>query len=178
MAPIAPFTADWLHHALTAGGGSVHLEPFPEVDEALRDAGLERRMALARGLASTVLALRNEAGINVRQPLGRMLVVTGVGALIARRPALRKLILDLRHKFEQVVDEVSKDELIADQTGYSPEAREKAAALVHSFEQYLKEHKDEIDALQFFYSVPHRKRLRYADIKALADAARKGGLSF
>ena len=55
------------------------------------------------------------------------------------RPALRKLILDLRHKFEQVVDEVSKDELIADQTGYSPEAREKAAALVHSFEQYLTE---------------------------------------
>jgi type I restriction enzyme R subunit len=86
------------------------------------------------------------------------------------RPALRKLILDLRHKFEQVVDEVSKDELIADQTGYSPEARDRAAALVHSFEQYLSDHKDEIDALQFFYAVPHRKRLRYGDIKALADA--------
>jgi type I restriction enzyme R subunit len=41
---------------------------------------------------------------------------------------------------------------------------------VHSFEQYLTEHKSEIDALQFFYSVPHRKRLRYTDIKALADA--------
>src|SRR5688572_7829341 len=86
------------------------------------------------------------------------------------RPALRRLILDLRHKFEQVVDEISKDELLADQTGYSPEARERAAALVHSFEQCLTEHKEEIDALQFFYSVPHRKRLRYADIKALADA--------
>ena len=41
---------------------------------------------------------------------------------------------------------------------------------MQSFEQYLAEHKDEIDALQFFYSVPHQKRLRYKDIKALADA--------
>jgi type I restriction enzyme R subunit len=85
-------------------------------------------------------------------------------------PALRRLILDLRQKFEQIVDEVSKDELVPDQTGYSAEATEKAAALVRSFEEYLVEHKDEIDALQFFYSVPHKKRLRFKDIKALVDS--------
>jgi isoleucyl-tRNA synthetase len=95
MAPIAPFTADWLHHALTAGGESVHLVSFPEVDESLRDAGLERRMALARGLASTVLALRNEAGINVRQPLSKMLVVTGAGGVDARDlKAVTAIVLD------------------------------------------------------------------------------------
>ena len=99
------------------------------------------------------------------EPLKREAIHT-----LMSRPALRKLILDLRHKFEQVVDEVSKDVLIPDQTGYSPEAREKAAALVQSFEQYLATNKGEIAALQFFYSVPHRKRLRYVDIKALADA--------
>jgi type I restriction enzyme R subunit len=70
------------------------------------------------------------------------------------RPALRKLILDLRHKFEQVVDEVSKDELLHEETGHSQEARDKAQALVQSFEQYLEEHKNELDALQFFYSLP------------------------
>jgi type I restriction enzyme R subunit len=86
------------------------------------------------------------------------------------KPPLRKLVLDLRLKFEQIVDEVSKDTLIRDQTGPSPEAREKAAALVKSFESYLAEHKDEIDALQFFYSVPHKKRLRFTDIQALANA--------
>ncbi len=80
-------------------------------------------------------------------------------------PPLRKLILDLRQKFEQIVDEVSKDVLIPEQTGYSPEARQKAEALVKSFESYLAEHKDEIDALQFFYSVPHKKRLRFKDIQ-------------
>lgn len=85
-------------------------------------------------------------------------------------PELRKLILDLRQKFEQVVDEISKDTLIADQTGYNAEAKQKAEALVRSFELYLTEHKDEIDALQFFYSVPHKKRLRFQDIQALANA--------
>ena len=85
-------------------------------------------------------------------------------------PPLRKLILDLRQKFEQIVDEVSKDTLLAEQTGYSPEARQKAEALVKSFESYLAEHKNEIDALQFFYSVPHKKRLRFKDIQTLANA--------
>jgi type I restriction enzyme R subunit len=85
-------------------------------------------------------------------------------------PPLRKLILDLRQKFEQMVDEVSIDVLIPEQTGYSAEARRKAEALVKSFESYLAEHKDEIDALQFFYSVPHKKRLRFKDIQELANA--------
>src|SRR5262249_44157061 len=48
--------------------------------------------------------------------------------------------------------------------------RQKAEALVQSFEGYLAEHKDEIEALQFFYSVPHNKRLRFTDIQALARA--------
>jgi type I restriction enzyme, R subunit len=90
--------------------------------------------------------------------------------LLATTPPLRKLILDLRQKFEQVIDDVSKDELLASETGVTPEAKEKAQALVQSFEEYLAEHKDEIEALQFFYSVPHKERLRYADIKGLASA--------
>jgi len=89
---------------------------------------------------------------------------------LMQTPALRKLLLDLRQRFEQIVDEVSKDALIDSQTGYSAEAKEKAAALVKSFEEYLAEHKDEIDALQFFYSLPHKKRLRFKDIQKLADA--------
>ena len=59
----------------------------------------------------------------------------------------------------------SNDTLLVDQTGYSHEARKKAEALVKSFESYLAEYKDEIDALQFFYSVPHKKRLRFKDIQ-------------
>jgi type I restriction enzyme R subunit len=130
------------------------------IDDDVQEQAARKMFALSQDVDPSDEQIRKAA-----EPLKREAIHT-----LMSRPALRKLILDLRHKFEQVVDEVSKDELIADQTGYSPEAREKAAALVHSFEQYLIEHKSEIDALQFFYSVPHRKRLRYADIKALADA--------
>ncbi len=85
-------------------------------------------------------------------------------------PALRMLLVDLKQKFEQVVDTVSIDRLVEKDTGYGPEAKKRAQALVDSFEKFLAGNKRELDALQFFYSVPHRKRLRYADIKALADA--------
>ncbi|NNF58214.1 MAG: isoleucine--tRNA ligase [Rhodothermaceae bacterium] len=83
MAPIAPFFAEWLFGSLTGDETSVHLTDFPEVEEAVVDAPLEHRMGLARQIATNVLALRNEAGINVRQPLGRVLVVTGVGGVDA-----------------------------------------------------------------------------------------------
>src|SRR5439155_11193029 len=81
---------------------------------------------------------------------------------------LRQLLQDIKRELEQVIDEVSKDALLY--AGASPEAKEKAKALVSSFENFLAENKDEINALQFFFSVPHRDRLRYEDMKALAAA--------
>jgi type I restriction enzyme R subunit len=89
-------------------------------------------------------------------------------APLATQPALRQLVQDLKKQFDQIIDEVSEDELLADKTGLSAEARDKARTLVVSFETFLEEHKDEITALQFLYSVPHRSRLHYGDIKELA----------
>ncbi len=97
----------------------------------------------------------------------RELVKTAVAPL-ATQPQLRQLLQDLKQQFDQAIDEVSEDELL--EAGPAPEARERARHLVQSFEDYLAEHRDEIDALQFFYSQPHARRLRFADIKALADA--------
>src|SRR5699024_3710053 len=76
--PVAPFFADWLYGRVTQGNGalgSVHAADFPTADAAITDAALERRMALARAIVGNVLALRNQAGINVRQVLSRILVV-------------------------------------------------------------------------------------------------------
>ncbi len=85
MAPLAPFYAEWLFGNLTASSEdqplSVHLTDFPAVDEAAVGEALEARMALARRVASVTLALRNEAGVNVRQPLGSLAVVVGVGGV-------------------------------------------------------------------------------------------------
>ncbi len=99
MAPIAPFFAEWLYRTLAEAtperaAESVHLAPFPDVDERVIDLDLERRMALARTVSSLVLGLRNEAGINVRQPLARVLVVLGPGVEKRDVEAVRAIVLD------------------------------------------------------------------------------------
>lgn len=98
MAPLAPFYAEWLYEAMGGpeyGAASVHLTDFPLPDGAALDDALEARMALARQVASLTLALRNEAGINVRQPLGTLSVVTGAGGADADAlRAVEGIILD------------------------------------------------------------------------------------
>ncbi len=89
-------------------------------------------------------------------------------APLAQKPAFRHAIEEARRSFEQWIDEVSKDELL--DAGMSAEAKEKAKQLVGAFERFLAEKKDEIAALQIFYSQPRRARIRYEDVKALAEA--------
>lgn len=69
MAPFTPFQADWLYRAV-AERGSVHLPPFPEAKQQLRDETLEAEMEIARTLSRLGRAARESAGIRVRQPLG------------------------------------------------------------------------------------------------------------
>lgn len=80
MSPIAPFFGEWLFRSINEvthqeNVESVHLCLFPVVEEEAIDADLEHRMGLARTISSIVLSLRNQSGINVRQPLPRILVV-------------------------------------------------------------------------------------------------------
>ena len=74
MAPITPFFSDWLHRNLCQALNitephSVHLADFPKATEAHIDSSLQQRMAMARGIVTAVLLLRNQKRINVRQPL-------------------------------------------------------------------------------------------------------------
>ncbi|ACZ39517.1 type I restriction-modification enzyme R subunit C-terminal domain-containing protein [Sphaerobacter thermophilus] len=89
-------------------------------------------------------------------------------APIATNPDLREQLVSLRRHYEQTIDVVSKDSLL--EAGFDAQARERARELTTSFEQFIIEHKDEITALQVLYSRPYGQRLRFADIKALADA--------
>ena len=52
----------------------------------------------------------------------------------------------MRRSYEQTIDEASKDAVLF--AGHSEAGREKAAAMVSSFRQYIEEHKDDIRALQ------------------------------
>jgi type I restriction enzyme, R subunit len=87
---------------------------------------------------------------------------------LAANPKLRQLLVDLKRSKEQTIDCVSQDQVL--EADFSAAAKERAKSLVTSFEEYIEQHKNEITALQFFYSQPHSRRLRYDDIRALADA--------
>jgi type I restriction enzyme R subunit len=90
---------------------------------------------------------------------------------LSSNPDLRTAILDARKSFEQTIDEVSKDTVLV--AGHSAEGREKAAAMVGSFKQYIEEHKDDIRALQVLYSRPYSERPTFDEIKDLATAIQR-----
>ncbi len=80
IAPFAPMTADFYWRALTEPvreqmGESVHFRSIPEVNEALIDADLEEQMALAIKVVELGRSARNTAKINIRQPLGKIVVI-------------------------------------------------------------------------------------------------------
>ena len=73
LAPFAPFISDWIHRELT--GSSVHLAPYTRPEFTAPDQGLELSMKHLRVLATLGRAAREDAGIRVRQPLGRLVCV-------------------------------------------------------------------------------------------------------
>jgi isoleucyl-tRNA synthetase len=78
MAPIAPFFADWLYQNLNVSNPnaseSVHLTYLKDADAGVTDTELNERMRLAQDISSMVLSLRKKSGINVRQPLAKILI--------------------------------------------------------------------------------------------------------
>src|SRR5262249_22135837 len=79
----------------------------------------------------------------------------------------RLVLQEVKAQTEQLIDEVSKDVLI--EAAPTKEGTDNARELVQNFETFIADNKDEITALQFFYSHPYRARLRYEDIKKLTD---------
>jgi isoleucyl-tRNA synthetase len=97
MAPVAPFFADWLYQNLTVSDpeafASVHLTYWKPADESLIDSELNERMQLAQSISSMVLSLRKKTGINVRQPLAKILVPVLDQGFAAHVELVKDLIL-------------------------------------------------------------------------------------
>ena len=85
-------------------------------------------------------------------------------------PDVRDAILDAnRRRKEILVDTVTLDEVT--HAGPDVTAADRARAAVESFEAFVAEHRDEIDALALFYSRPYgERRVTLAQIRDLADA--------
>src|SRR5713226_1663623 len=90
---------------------------------------------------------------------------------IATNPTLRKTLVELKKSYEQTIDTVSKDKVT--ETGFNAQATENAKTIVQSFEQFIREHKDEITALQILYSRPFKQRLKYKDIEDLRNTIKR-----
>jgi isoleucyl-tRNA synthetase len=115
MSPIAPFFAERLYTDLNSitkkeAFESVHLAYFPEYHTDLVNTALEERMQMAQDISSLVLSLRKKVGINVRQPLSKILL-----------PILDK---NFKHQVDQVKDLILSEtnikgiEYITDTAGF------------------------------------------------------------
>lgn len=98
MAPVSPFFADQLYLDLNNATKkenfeSVHLADFPAYHAELVDKALEERMALAQDISSLTLSLRKKVGINVRQPLSKILVPVLDSAFQEKVEKVKDLIL-------------------------------------------------------------------------------------
>ncbi len=83
-------------------------------------------------------------------------------------PKLRDLLMALKSACDQVIDELTPDELL--QAAFDASAMERAQALVTSFKKFIEDNKDELDAIRAFYSRPYRAGLKFRAVKELAEA--------
>ncbi len=97
--PFTPFIADEIYRNLNSVTmrepfESVHLADFPTVDDSAIDLPLEARMKKAQTISSLVRTMREKAGLNVRQPLKRILIP--IASVQERRELeqVRDVILD------------------------------------------------------------------------------------
>ncbi len=87
-------------------------------------------------------------------------------------PKLRRTILDIKNKNEQVIDDISIDELI--ESGFVDKVREIDKNTVKNWTEFIEKNRDQIVALDIIYSKPYRMReITFSDIKNLANAIRK-----
>lgn len=83
-------------------------------------------------------------------------------------PDLREYIVDVRKKYDQIIDVVNIDQIT--KSGWVKDQKAHAEELVSHFKTWIEEHKNEITALQIFYDQPYRRReLTYQMIKELSE---------
>jgi len=92
--------------------------------------------------------------------------------MVFDRPEVRDTLVAVKRKSEQIIDTVSKDEVIT--AGFDEKAKERALHDIDTFRQFIEDNKDELTALQIIYSMPYgRRHITYEEIRQLADAIKR-----
>jgi len=87
---------------------------------------------------------------------------------VFHNPELRNYIVDVRKKYDQVIDGINIDEVT--NIGWVKDQQAAAALTISNFTAWIEAHKDEMTALQIFYGQPYRRReLTFKMIKDLYD---------
>jgi type I restriction enzyme R subunit len=87
---------------------------------------------------------------------------------VFHNPDLRNFIVDVRKKYDQVIDGINIDEIT--DIGWVKDIEATASLTISNFTAWIEAHKDEITALQIFYGQPYRRReLTYKMIKDLFE---------
>lgn len=83
-------------------------------------------------------------------------------------PELREYIVDIRKKYDQIIDNINLDEIT--NIGWVKDQTAAAENTISEFTAWVQAHKDEITALQIFYGQPYRRReLTYSMIKEVFE---------
>jgi type I restriction enzyme R subunit len=145
-----------------AAGGTMLKEIIGGIIKALDPDAHEEAARVANDLPPDAMPTTEQI------TLAKQRLLAAAAKPLAANPALRTELLETKKRFEQTIDAISEDEVLY--AGFSRDATDRAQATVTSFRLFIEEHKDEITALQVLYSRPYAQRLRFKDIKALADS--------
>jgi type I restriction enzyme R subunit len=132
--------------------------------------------ALVAAVDPDVLEERARARFDVTEPTPEQLAQVGEEARQEAvtpflNAALRRRVCELQQDVEQTIDRVTLDEVL--DAGFSAAAREKAHAMTASFAGYLRQHRDEIVAIQLLYARPRGRGPTLKQLKELAQAIQR-----
>lgn len=87
-------------------------------------------------------------------------------------PETRDVIESARRDREQLIDHINLDTITY--SGYSSQAADDAEKMIQTFKDFMEQHKDDIQALSFFYQQPYQRRgLTFAMLEELHQALSK-----
>jgi type I restriction enzyme R subunit len=87
---------------------------------------------------------------------------------VFNNPDLRNYIIDVRKKYDQVIDSINIDSVT--KSGWVKDQIQEAQNVVADFKEWIEQNKEEITALQIFYGQPYRRReLTFHMIKELSE---------
>lgn len=103
-----------------------------------------------------------------REAAAAVLIESAIAPLAAN-PDLRARILELRRAHDQVIDEITVDELV---DAYGVIDASRARSIVESWREYLREHRSEISAIQVLMEAKTH-RVPFASIEELAERIKR-----